>query len=112
MHSYQSLRDEIASLEVRHAEIRSQGDVLQDSWIERTAAGGAARGVGNDLGRYATLRSRKIELQPGRKSKYIPIAQVAKYEAALARGRELKQVEKRLKELRDRLSQVEQLLSK
>jgi hypothetical protein len=112
MHSYQSLRDEIASLETRHAQIRSQGDVLLDCWIERTAAGGTARGVGNDLGRYATLRSRKVELQPGRKFKYIPVAQIAKYEAAIARGRELKQVAKRLKGLRDRLGKVEQLLAK
>lgn len=65
--------------------------------------GGFAKGKGKDLGRYATQRSRKVELQPGRKFKYIPISQVVKYEAAIARGRDLKQIEERLKKLRDRL---------
>jgi hypothetical protein len=112
MHSYQALLDEITVLEARRAEIRRQGDVLMDCWIERTAAGGTARGKGNELGRYATLRSRKVELQLGRKFKYIPMAEVAKYEAAIVRGRELRQIEKRLQVLRNRLNKVEKLLAK
>jgi hypothetical protein len=112
MHSYQALLNEIALLESRQVEIAKQGRVLVDCWIERTAAGGTARGKGNELGRYATLRSRKVELQPGRKFKYIPIAEIGSYEEAIARGREQKQVEKRLKILRDRLNKVERLLAK
>lgn len=110
MNAMEGLYQQLHSLETRAAEIR-KSDYLQDCWLERTAAGGTARGKGREPGRYATLRSRKVELRPGRKFCYVPIEQVEKVEAQIERGRELRQVEKKIAKLCQKLERVESAIA-
>ncbi|MEP1079671.1 hypothetical protein NDI52_30125 [Leptolyngbya sp. PL-A3] len=72
MSKYDELQSRLEALHLEAASLQDEGECLQDCWLERTPAGGTARGVGTTSGRYRTLRSRKA-LSGGKKSQYIPL---------------------------------------
>lgn len=94
MNPIASLQKRLASLEAEAAALKAEGDYYQNCWIQHSAAGGTATGRGLELGRYAVLRSRKTTFSNGRKSRYIPLTQVAEVAAAVERGQRLTKLEK------------------
>ena len=68
--------------------------------LDRAAAGGTASNQSQTSYKYARLRSgRGKTLSNGQKSQYIPLQQIAVTEAAIARGKELIKLQKRLEKL-------------
>ena len=90
------LEQERDKLETRIRAIQAEGEVLTGLRLEKSAAGGTAgRGVQGAV-KYARLRSRSGSFPDGSKSRYVPIAEIAQYEAAIARGKELERAKRRL----------------
>lgn len=98
------IQDELQELEAQ--------PYLIDCYVQRTAAGGTAAGRGRDPGRYACLRSRYQTFVNGKKSQYIPLYAIAKYEEQCERGRRIKRLRKSRDKIRDRLEQVRQTLER
>lgn len=85
---------------------------LLDCYVQRTAAGGTAAGKGRDPGRYACLRSRHQTFVNGKKSQYIPLYAIAKYEEQCERGRQIKRLRKLQDNMRNRLEQARRTLER
>ena len=84
----------------RIAELQNEGDVLIGVRLDKAAAGGTASNKSQTSYKYARLRSgRGKMLSNGQKSQYIPLQQIAVTEAAIARGKELIKLQKRLEKL-------------
>jgi hypothetical protein len=56
------------------------------------------------------LRSRKAQFD-GQKSKYIKAAEVGQYEAAITRGKQLKQLDRQIEALHQRISKIEAMIA-
>lgn len=104
MNGYQALLEKIASLQSQQAEIRAQGYVLLDCWIAQSKPSGTAR---TDNAHWQ-LRSRKAQFS-GKKSKYLKASEVGQYEEAIARGKELKRLEREIGALQQKLEKIERL---
>ncbi|MEO1148682.1 MAG: hypothetical protein AAFY26_24185 [Cyanobacteria bacterium J06638_22] len=85
---------------------------LLDCYLQRTAAGGTAAGKGRDPGRYACLRSRNQTFVNGKKSQYIPIYAIAKYEEQCERGRRIKRLRRSRDNVHDRLERARKVLKR
>ena len=84
----------------RIADLQNEGDVLIGVRLDKAAAGGTASNKSQTSYKYARLRSgRGKMLSNGQKSQYIPLQQIAVTEAAIARGKELIKLQKRLEKL-------------
>jgi hypothetical protein len=95
MGSVEKLRQQLASVEAQLECIKSAGDYLVGVRIERSPAGGSASQSAKETCKYARLRAGKGKLLPnGKKSLYIPVAQIATYEAACDRGAQVQRLEK------------------
>jgi hypothetical protein len=81
---------------------RWERDVLFDCWIAASKPGGTAR---TQKAHYQ-LRSRK-PMFDGKKSKYLKIAEMRQYETAIARGKQLKQMDRQIEALRQRIGKIE-----
>ena len=92
-------RDEI---QARISELQAVGDCLTGMRLEIAAAGGTAGKPSQGVCKYARLRLRSGTFPDGLKSRYIPRAEIPSYEAAIARGKELERLKRRL----DRLSEM------
>lgn len=88
------LADQLRTLDEAIATLKAEDDYYLNCWVERSAAGGTATGKGKEHSRYAVLRTRKTTFPNGKKSRYIPISQVAEIEAACERGKQIKQLER------------------
>ncbi|MBD1999243.1 hypothetical protein H6G00_21955 [Leptolyngbya sp. FACHB-541] len=104
MNAHQTLLEKIASLQSQQFKIREQGDVLLDCWIAQSKPSGTARTDNS----HWQLRSRKPQFG-GRKSKYLKPSEVGQFEEAIARGKELKRLEREIGALRQKVERVEQL---
>ncbi|MBE9100418.1 hypothetical protein [Vacuolonema iberomarrocanum] len=100
----ESIQNELQELEAR--------PYLLDCYVQRTAAGGTAAGKGRDPGRYACLRSRHQTFVNGKKSQYIPLYAIAKYEEQCERGRQIKRLRKSRDNVRNRLEQARRTLDR
>jgi|GEM_PF-2877117 len=98
------VQDELQELEAQ--------PYLLDCYVQRTAAGGTAAGKGRDPGRYACLRSRHQTFVNGKKSQYIPLYAIAKYEEQCDRGRRIKRLRKSRDKIHRRLDQVRNTLER
>jgi hypothetical protein len=78
--------------------IKAEGEYLQDVRLEKAAAAGTASEKSRTDYKYARLRCGKGKLLPnGAKSQYIPLKEIPHYERAIARGKELSRLQKRVK---------------
>ena len=94
------LQNERNTIITRIAALHNEGDVLIGVRLDRAAAGGTASNKSQTRYKYARLRSgRGKMLSNGQKSQYIPLQQIAVTEAAIARGKELIKLQKRLEKL-------------
>ena len=98
------LETERIEITTRIAELQNEGDVLIGVRLDRAAAGGTASNQSQTSYKYARLRSgRGKMLSNGQKSQYVPLKKVAATEAAIARGKELIKLQKRLEKLSEML---------
>jgi hypothetical protein len=104
LQSLESIQKELRDLEAQ--------PYLLDCYVQRTAAGGTAAGKGRDPGRYACLRSRHQTFVNGKKSQYIPLYAIAKYEEQCERGRQIKRLRKLRDNVRNRLEQARRTLDR
>jgi hypothetical protein len=102
MDKYLELLENLKALEAERARISREGDVLFDCWLAVSKPGGTAK----TTNAHWQLRSRKAQFN-GKKSKYIKAAEVGQYEAAIARGKQLKQLDQQIETLRQRIGRIE-----
>ena len=91
------LRAEIEDLQQQISELKGKGPFLQGVRLERTAAGGTASKEAKEDCKYARLRAGKGKLlDNGKKSKYIPVREISKYQAMCARGKAIGKLEREI----------------
>ncbi len=101
------LQAELTRLEARATEIRSEGGCLIGVRLERSPSGGNASKRAKAESKYARLRIGKGGTLPnGRKSQYVALADIDKYAASIARGRELATIQKQMARLQAQLDQL------
>ena len=109
MRLVEKLRQQLASVEAQLESIKHAGDYLVGVRIERSPAGGSASQGAKEACKYARLRSGKGKLLPnGKKSLYVPIAQIAHYEAACDRGVQVRRLEKEISGINAQIKKAEQ----
>jgi len=106
MNSYMELLARLQDLEMERNRIRNEGDVLVDCWLAQSRPSGTAR----TNHAHWQLRSRKPQFG-GKKSKYVKTAEVGHYEAAIARGKQLKHLDRQIEALRKQSSKIEALIA-
>lgn len=104
MSRYLELLEKLKSLEAERSQISSEGDVILDAWLAQSKPSGTAR----TSKPHWQLRSRKPQFG-GKKSKYLKAAEVSQYEAAIARGKQLKELDRQIKTLQQRIEKIELL---
>ena len=106
MPKLEDLKAELLSLHAELASIQSQGRVLTDCWIAKAKPGSKKH-------KYPRLKSRK-PIFNGKKTEYLSIhgSALAEAEAAIARGRTVKQLNKRIQILSERISKLQEESSK
>lgn len=102
MDKYLALLESLKALETEKARINGEGTVLFDCWLAASKPGGTAK---TDKAHWQ-LRSRKPQFT-GKKSKYLKVAEIGQYEAVIARGKQLKQLDRQIEALRQRIGKVE-----
>jgi hypothetical protein len=75
---------------------------LLDCWIAQSKPSGTAR----TEHAHWQLRSRKAQFG-GKKSKYLKASEVRQYEEAIARGKELKRLEREIGALQQKVEKIE-----
>lgn len=106
MSKLEDLKAELLSLQADLATIQSSGRVLTDCWITQAKPG-------SKKNKYPRLKSRK-PIFNGKKTEYLSIhgSAVAEAEAALARGRAVKKLNKRIQTLSEQIGQLQYKSSK
>lgn len=103
----EQLRAEIADLEEQATVIRQQGEYLQGVRLEKTPAGGTASINSKEECKYARLRAGRGRLLPnGKKSQYIKLNQIVRYDAAIARGKCLSRIEKQIEQRKKKVASI------
>ena len=102
----EDLKAELISLQAELDKIQSEGRVLTDCWIAKAKPG-------SKKNKYPRLKSRK-PIFNGKKTEYLSIhgSALAEAEAAIARGRAVKKLNKRIQTLSDQLGQLQHKSSK
>ena len=104
---------EIEALQVQLAELEAQGPFLSGVRVERTAAGGTASQQAQNECKYARLRTGKGKLlDNGKKSKYIPVHEIDKYQAMCRRGKAIGQIERKIDKRQKKLKQLNAIAAK
>lgn len=104
MNRHEALTAKLIALEAEATRIRNEGECLQGVRLEWAAAGGTASASSHNSYKYARLRAGKGKaLGSGKKSQYIPVTEIARYEAAIERGKRLTKLEKQISQLQQKL---------
>lgn len=106
MNTDSTLRQTLQDLKEQRDRLQDQGLVLFDCWIGASKPGGTARKARI----HYQLRSRTARFD-GKKSRYLKRSEVGEYQAAIARGKAIKRLDRQIEILQNRLAQVETLLS-
>lgn len=108
MPSLQSLQQRLTALEAQIAGLKQEGDYLIGVRLERSAAGGtASQSAKQDL-KYARLRAGRGKLLPnGKKSMYVPVKEIARYDAACRRGEQIQKLERQRDQLQAQIVKLE-----
>ena len=102
------LQIEIDTLRDKISLLKEQGPFLRGVRLERTAAGGTASIESRKSCKYARLRAGKGKLlDNGKKSKYVPVREIEKYEAMCARGRAIGKLERGISKKEQGLRRIE-----
>ena len=106
MSKLEDLKAELLSLCADLARIQSEGRVLTDCWIAKAKPG-------SKKNKYPRLKSR-APIFNGKKTEYLSIhgSALVEAEAALARGRAVKKLNKRIQTLSEQISQIQHKSSK
>jgi hypothetical protein len=106
MSKFDDLKAELSSLQAELARIQNEGRVLTDCWIAKARPG-------SKKNKYPRLKSRK-PIFNGKKTEYLSIqgSALAEAEAAIARGRAVKKLNKRIQTLSERERQLQHKASK
>ncbi|MBW4470606.1 MAG: hypothetical protein KME45_09395 [Stenomitos rutilans HA7619-LM2] len=107
--SNEALQHQLSSLEAEMETLKGAGDYLIGVRLERSPAGGSASKAAKEDCKYARLRAGRGKLLPnGKKSLYIPVEQIAHYEAACDRGKQVQQLERQIEHLKTQIWTLEQ----
>lgn len=106
MKGYLELLENLKILEAERAKISNEGDVLLDCWIAQSKPGGTAR----TATAHWQLRSREPRFN-GKKSKYLKASEVGQYEAAIARGKQLRSLVQQIETLQGRIQKIERTVA-
>jgi hypothetical protein len=97
------LETERVRLQAEIGAIQAAGMVLLGVRLEKAAAGGSAGQKSQGEYKYGRLRSgRGKELENGNRSQYVPLEEIPEVEAAIARGKAVAKLQRRL----DRLNEI------
>lgn len=102
METLEGLQSDLAALEARRARLISEGWSLQHCWLVQVKPGGTAR----TNRQYWQVRSRQAILDGNKKLKHLKPSEVEDYKAAIARGQQLKQIDRQISVLQQRLRQL------
>ncbi len=103
-----TLRQEQQNLQDQIEQLLQSGDCLQGVRLEFTPAGGTASDQAKQSCKYARLRAGRGKiLDNGKKSKYIQLHQIAEYKAAIARGKQLTRLTRRLETVEAEIAKIE-----
>ena len=103
----QQLQEELHRLRADMDRIRNAGECLQGIRLEFTPAGGTASNEAKQTCKYARLRAGKGKtLSNGKKSQYVPLSQIAHYQAAIARGQQLARLTRRMNRIQSEIAQI------
>ena len=107
MQKLENLKAELLALQAELDRIQSQGRVLTDCWIAEAKPGSSKKH------KYPRLKSR-APMFNGKKTSYLSIhgSAVAEAEAAIARGRAVKKLNKRIQALSEQISKIQHKSSK
>ncbi|PSB25351.1 hypothetical protein [Stenomitos frigidus] len=106
MTKYLELLESLNTLEAERTRISNEGDVWFDCWLAASKPGGTAR----SQKAHWQLRSRQAQFS-GKKSKYVKSSEVGQYEAAIARGKHLKTLDRQIELLQKRVERIEGMIA-
>lgn len=99
--NYTDLKKEQIELEARIREIKAES-YFQNAWVGQCRSGGNARG---SIATQYQLRSRQA-IFGGKKSRYLKATELEEARTAVHRGRELKNLERRLKQVNAQITEI------
>ena len=101
MYAVEKLQSALDALKTKRSQIAGEGWYLQHCWLVQVKPGGNAR---TDR-KYWQVRSRQ-PMFDGKTLKHLKLDEVEDYRAAIARGRQLKQIDRQIQKLQQRLEQL------
>lgn len=108
MPSLNTLQKRLQDLESQIEALKQEGEFLTGVRLERSPAGGTASQEAKETSKYARLRSGRGKLLPnGKKSMYIPVKEIARYDAACKRGDRIQKLERELNRVKALIAKLE-----
>ena len=101
MYAVEKLQSALDTLNTKRSQIAGEGWYLQHCWLVQVKPGGNAR---TDR-KYWQVRSRQAMFD-GKMLKHLKPDEVEDYKSAIARGRQLKQIDRKIEKLQQRLEQL------
>jgi len=101
MYAVEKLQSALDTLNAKRSQIAGEGWYLQHCWLVQVKPGGNAR---TDR-KYWQVRSRQ-PMFDGKTLKHLKPDEVEDYKSAIARGRQLKQIDRQIEKLQQRLEQL------
>jgi hypothetical protein len=98
VYTREKLQSALVALNIERAQIKSEGWYLQHCWLVQVKPGGNAR----TNRKYWQVRSRQAMFD-GKTLKHLRADEVEDYRAAINRGRQLKQIDRQIEKLQQRL---------
>ena len=92
------LSEQLEHLQAEVAQIKESGDIITDARIDSSKPGGVK------VGENASIQHR-LRIK-GKPAKYLKAEQVAEYQAAINRGRQLKRLNREIAKLQQQLDRV------
>lgn len=109
MSALNALQQRLSKLEAQLEAIKQEGECLIGVRLERSPAGGTASLNSKQSSKYARLRAGRGKLLPnGKRSMYVPIQDIARYEAACQRGGRFQKLERELHRVKAQIAKLEQ----
>ena len=101
MYAVKKLQSALDALNTRRSQVVGEGWYLQHCWLVQVKPGGNAR---TDR-KYWQVRSRQPMFE-GKRLKHLKLDEVEDYKAAIARGRQLKQIDRQIEKLQQQLKKL------
>ncbi len=101
MYAVEKLQSALDTLNTKRSQIAGEGWYLQHCWLVQVKPGGNAR----TNRKYWQVRSRQAMFE-GKTLRHLKPDEVEDYRAAIARGRQLKQIDRQIEKLQQRLEQL------